>query len=91
MNYIPKYGYNDAKIKNDYLYDLQNERVLIYQDSDKSIFIPRNDNGSFEKKYIIVSSEEMSNVILEHYNQAVQFENTESDEGNDDTDYFVEQ
>ena len=91
VNYIPKYGYNDAKIKNDYLYDLQNERILIYQDNDKTIFLPRNDNGTFEKKYIIVPSEEMSNVTLEHYNQTIQFEKIESDVIVDESDYFVEQ
>lgn len=85
VNFIPKYGFNEAANKKDYLYDAQNERVLIYQDSEKSIFLPRNSNGSFEKKYIIVSSEDLSNVILEHYNQPIQFGNIESDVVDDET------
>ncbi|MBO4859049.1 MAG: hypothetical protein J5527_11110 [Treponema sp.] len=91
VNFIPKYGFNDAKIKNDYLYDSQNERVLIYQDSDKSIFMPRSANGSFEKKYIIVPSDEMLNISLEHYNQTIQFETIVSDVVIEDSDYSEEQ
>ena len=56
-----------------------------------SFFIPRNTNGSFEKKYVIISSEEMSDIILEHYNQTIQFGNAESDVVDNDTDAFVDQ
>lgn len=75
VSFIPKYGYNEAKIKNDYLFDSQNQRILIYQDNEKSVFLPKKENGNFEKKYIIVSTSDLSNILLEHYEQTIQFEN----------------
>lgn len=79
MNFIPKYGFYEAKNKNNYLYDSQNQRVLIYQDNEKSVFLPKNENGNFEKKYIIVSTSDLSNILLEHYEQTIQFENKDGD------------
>ena len=79
VGFIPKYGYNEAKIKNDYLFDSQNQRILIYQDNEKSVFLPKNEGGNFEKKYIIVNSSDLSNLLLEHYEQTIQFENKDGD------------
>ncbi len=72
-NFIPNYGFNEAKNKKDYLYDSTNQRVLIYQDNEKSVFLPKNEDNSFEKKYIIVSSAELSEVILNHYEKNITF------------------
>lgn len=72
-NFIPNYGFNEAKIKKDYLYDSTNQRVLIYQDNEKSIFIPKTEDDTFEKKYIIISNSELSNIILEHYEHEISF------------------
>lgn len=74
INFIPKYGYNEARIKKDYLYDAQNQRVLIYQDNEKSIFLPKNKDDTFEKKYVIVSSSELSNIVFEHYEKEIVFD-----------------
>lgn len=72
-NFIPKYGFNEAKIKKDYLYDSTNQRVLIYQDNEKSIFLPKTENDTFVKQYIIISTSELSNIILEHYEHEISF------------------
>ncbi len=72
-NFIPNYGFNEAKIKKDYLYDSTNQRVLIYQDNEKSVFLRKNADDTFEKKYILVSSAELSNIILEHYDHEISF------------------
>ena len=62
-----------SKIKKDYLYDSTNQRVLIYQDNEKSIFIPKTEDDTFEKKYIIVSSAELSELVFEHYEKEISF------------------
>lgn len=72
-NFIPKYGFNEAKIKKDYLYDSTNQRVLIYQDNEKSIFLPKTEKDTFVKQYIIISTSELSNIILEHYEHEISF------------------
>jgi hypothetical protein len=77
IDLIPKYGFNEAKIKKDYLYDSSNKRVLIYQDNEKSVFLPKNEDDTFEKKYLIVSSAELTNIILEHYEHEVSFNSKE--------------
>lgn len=71
IDLIPKYGFNEAKIKKDYLYDSTNQRILIYQDNEKTVFLPKNEDDTFEKKYIIISSSELSNIILEHYEHEI--------------------
>lgn len=73
IDLIPKYGFNEARIKKDYLYDSLNQRILIYQDNEKAVFLPKNEDDTFEKKYIIVSSAELSNIILEHYEHEISF------------------
>lgn len=73
INFIPEYGYNEARTKKDYLYDAQNQRVLIYQDNEKSIFLPKTENDTFVKQYIIISTSELSNIILEHYEHEISF------------------
>lgn len=73
IDLIPKYGFNEAKIKKDYLYDFTNQRVLIYQDNEKTVFLPMNEDDTFEKKYIIVRSAELSNIIFEHYEKEIVF------------------
>lgn len=73
IDLIPKYGFNEAKNKKDYLYDSTNQRVLIYQDNEKSVFIPKNEDDTFEKKYIIISNSELSEVILNHYKKDIIF------------------
>lgn len=73
LSFIPQYGFNEAKIKKDYLYDFTNQRVLIYQDNEKTVFLPKNEDDTFEKKYIIVSSAELSELIFEHYEKEVVF------------------
>lgn len=73
INFIPEYGYNEARSKKDYLYDAQNQRVLIYQDNEKSIFLPKTENDTFVKQYIIISTSELSNIILEHYEHEISF------------------
>lgn len=72
-NFIPNYGFNEAKIKKDYLYDSTNQRVLIYQDNEKSIFLPKTENDTFVKQYIIISTSELSEVILNHYKKDITF------------------
>ena len=72
-NFIPNYGFNEAKNKKDYLYDSTNQRVLIYQDNEKSVFIPKSEDDTFEKKYMIVSSAELSELVFEHYEKEVVF------------------
>lgn len=73
IDLIPKYGFNEARIKKDYLYDSSNQRILIYQDNEKAVFLPKNEDDTFEKKYIIVSSAELSDIILEHYEHEISF------------------
>lgn len=73
IDLIPKYGFNEAKVKKDYLYDSTNQRVLLYQDNEKSIFMPKTEDDTFEKKYIIISTSELSNIILEHYEHEISF------------------
>ena len=73
INFIPEYGYNEARTKKDYLYDAQNQRVLIYQDNEKSIFLPKTENDTFVRQYIIISTSELSNIILEHYEHEISF------------------
>ena len=60
------------------MYDSTNQRVLIYQDNEKSIFIPKTEDDTFEKKYIMISSSELANIILEHYEHEISF-TTEND------------
>lgn len=74
IDLIPKYGFNEAKVKKDYLYDSSNQRILIYQDNEKSIFLPKNKDDTFEKKYVIVSSSELSNIVFEHYEKEIVFD-----------------
>lgn len=78
INFIPKYGFKEARIKKDYLYDAQNRRVLIYQDKEKSIFLQRGEHDSFEKKYTIISTSELSDIILEHYEHEISFASEEN-------------
>lgn len=73
IDFIPNYGFNEARTKKDYLYDSKNQRILIYQDNEKSVFLPKNEDNTFEKKYIIVSSAELSELIFEHYENEVMF------------------
>ena len=73
IDLIPKYGFNEARIKKDYLYDSSNQRILIYQDNEKAVFLPKNEDDTFEKKYIIVSSAELSELVFEHYEKEVIF------------------
>lgn len=73
IDLIPKYGFNEAKVKKDYLYDSTNQKILIYQDNEKAVFLPKNEDDTFEKKYIIVSSAELSNIILEHFVHEISF------------------
>lgn len=73
IDFIPNYGFNEAKYKKDYLYDSANKRILIYQDNEKSIFLQKNSDDTFRKNYIIISTSELSNIILEHYEKEISF------------------
>lgn len=73
IDLIPKYGFNEAKVKKDYLYDSTNQRILIYQDNEKAVFLPKNEDDTFEKKYIIISSSELSEIVLEHFEKEIVF------------------
>ncbi len=73
IDLIPKYGFNEARIKKDYLYDSSNQRILIYQDNEKAVFLPKNEDDTFEKKYIIISSSELSEIVLEHFEKEIVF------------------
>ena len=73
LNFIPKYGFNEAKIKKDYLYDSKNQRVLIYQDNEKSIFIPKSENDKFERRFIILTNDSLNQTILEPFYGKIDF------------------
>ena len=77
LNFIPKYGFNEAKIKKDYLYDSKNQRVLIYQDNEKSIFIPKTGNNKFERRYLILTNDSLNQIEFEHFSSKVEFNETD--------------
>lgn len=79
LSFIPKYGFYEATTKKDYLYDFQNNRVLIYQDDEKTIFLPKLEDESFEKKYIFVNTSDLSDVVFKHYEKEVVFKTNEND------------
>ena len=83
INFVPKYGYQQAEKKSDYLIDTENQRILIYNDAEKSIFL-KNNNDSFEYKYIIISNSDLSQITFEHYNKRIIFQN-ESIKDNEDS------
>lgn len=83
INFVPKYGYQQAEKKSDYLIDTENQRILIYNDAEKSIFL-KNNNDSFEYKYIMISNSDLSQVTFEHYNKRIIFQN-ESIKDNEDS------
>lgn len=79
ISFVPKYGFNEAKTKKDYLYDFQNNRILIYQDNTKSVFLPKLEDESFEKKYIFINTSDLSDIVFGHYEKEVVFKTNEND------------
>lgn len=77
VNFVPKYGYQQAQIKSDYLIDVENQRILIYNDSEKSIFL-QNNNNNCEYKYIIINNSDLSQISFEHYNNKIIFQDKSS-------------
>lgn len=73
INFVPKYGYKQAEKKSDYLIDIENQRILIYNDTEKSIFL-KNNIDNFEYKYMVVNNSDLSKVNFEHYNKQIIFQ-----------------
>ena len=68
---VQEYAFCKAYIKSDYLYDEASNLVLIYQDDQKSIFIPCT--PKLEKKYIWKNNDELSGIKLSHYKGRITF------------------
>ena len=68
---IQEYAFNKAHNKRDYLYDKETGMVLIYQDEQKSIFLPISEAN--KGKYEWRNNEDLSKLELVHYYGQIKF------------------